>query len=68
MKMFAHCSGDHVGTVDTIIASQGLSKFVILKKKFLERKMKMIANFSVDRVGADDSSVASVRHNRSNFF
>ena len=68
MKMFAHCSGDRVGNVDTIIASLGLSKFEISKKFFLERKMKMIANFSVDRVGADDSSVASVRHHRSNFF
>ena len=65
--MFAHCSGDRVGTVDTIIASLRLFKFEISKKFFLERKMKMIANFSGDRVGADDSSVASVRHYRSNF-
>ena len=30
--------------------------------------MKMIVNCSGNRVGADDSSVVSVRHYRNNFF
>ena len=68
MKMFAHCSGDRVCTVDTIIASQRLSEFEISKKLFLERKMKMIANCSGDCAGADESSDAPVRPYRSNFF
>ena len=66
--MFAHCSGDRVGTVDPIIASRRLSEFEILKKFFLERKIKMIANCSGDCVGADESSDAPVRPYRSNVF
>ena len=66
--MFAHCSEDRVGTVDTIIASQRLSEFEISKKFFLERKIKMIANCSGDCVGTDESSDAPVRPYRSNVF
>ena len=68
MKMFAHCSGDRVGAVDTIVASLRPSKFEISKNFFLERKMKMIANCLGDRFVADDSSDAPVRPYRSNFF
>ncbi len=58
--MLANCCGPRVGAVDTAAFAVTPSEIQILKKYFLDRKIKMLANSCGRRVGAVDTAAFTV--------
>ena len=59
--MVANCSGQRVGAMTPPSRLCDLQKWENRKKNILDRKTKMVANRSVQFVGADDTCVSPVR-------